>query len=1453
MSRSNITSLEFDAIAIEGGLLPAEWLAKVAQLAVPLQKLEDYAVPKGLNLRDELGRYWHIARAHWGDFQLARNAHANGDAHAASQRLLTALLRDVFGASDLSAVVSPIVIAERNYPVSANARGGRLPLVIAAFDQRLDAREARFGDAGRQRSAFGLLQDYLNASDDALWGIVSNGLSLRLVRDNASLTRPAWVEADLERIFSEDRFPDFSLLWLLIHASRFGEPSQLALQCPLEAWREASREQGTRAREQLRTGVEEALAALGQGFVSELANDSLRAKLASGQLNSMAYFQQLLRLVYRLIFLLTIEERGLLHPPGSEAIATNLYADGYSLRRLRERARKRRTYDRHRDLWQSLKPVFAGLATGQPLLALPALGGLFAIDQCPDLDDSELSNAALLAAVFKLGWLRSEGNLSRINWRDMGPEEFGSVYESLLELVPKVEGECRQFVLDRASGNARKTTASYYTHDVLVEFLLDTALEPIVSLKLAEAASSESAESALLSITVIDPACGSGHFLLAAARRLAHHLARVRADGTPSGDDFRHALRDVVVHCVYGVDRNPMALELARTALWLETMTPDLPLGFVDHHLACGDACLGLMDLRVVRNGIPNVAFKSAPTDDNEACKRLVLRNRPALRQLESSTYGQIALDLSNNRLQEAMQSLEMAPDDSLQAIADKREKLEEMRKLSEVDPLKLAADMYVAAFLAEKSEANFDRMPTSVDLLHLLTGNGDVDPAIEELTREVAERARVLHWPLAFPGVFAKGGFDLVLGNPPWETMSPDIKEFFSAYIVDIGALSPEQQEKAVTEQLLVPAVAQAWHEHCRDLYGAVRYMKHGGRYTRYAEGNLGKGDFNVYRQFVELALDGTKPGGYAAQVVPENFYNGANAAGIRTSILSQFDLRLLFGFENHRKVWFNGVDSRAKFCMYVARKQGVSTKFTAAFSVRNPADLAVAKQQPLSVDVSLVREFSPDAFAVMEFSNQYEIDICRKIYEAFPHFGEELTELPYREYMREVDMGNDNELFERDVAGYPVYQGSMVTHHDYRAKGYVSGHGRNVLWEELAFGDLNKSIRPQWYIAEGMIPAKCRNRVSDYRIGFCDIARADDQRSLMAALIPPMTVCGHKVPTLILLNGTRADYVYWLGVANSLALDFIVRMKVSLTMSMSLMDTLPFPRTASNNKNAAVIAALAARLSCAGPEMLSFLHELTAEGSLAGQNLAPAKDEETRRRISAEIDARVARYLFRLTRDEVAYVLDPRNVLGQDTTAETFRSLRDQEIRAFGEYRTQRLVLHEYDRMVRADASGVTYQSLSPPVSSSAAYSPHGVVTNESEAICAGFVLTLIRQSQPNVERQAITQALAWFGLSQEVRERASSDRMRQLMEGFPVTVMASLVLRLQDVLRSLEDGGAIRVEQQGTVFSADPDFPVPNWVQIEPSSAELAALLLEQGQATQHTPSGEYAQQTTSRREA
>lgn len=1301
-------ALHVDTLAIEGGLFTAEWLTKVAAQQAPAQADADYGVRAGFTLREEIALAWRSAQALWSQFNAAR-VQPQHDAWAVTQRFTTELLRQCF-AFQLQQASHPRVIDERHYPVPFSALGGRVPVVLSPHDETkpLDSAHERLGDNSgervRRRSAFGLLQETLNAQSDALWGLATNGVLLRIARDNASLTRPAWVEVDMERLFIEERFADFSVLWLLLHASRFGSEGGAAADCALEQWRSSCREQGTRAREALRLGVEQALLVLGQGFVSHPANVSLRQALSTGALDASGYFKELLRLVYRQIFLLTIEEREVLHPLDADSSAAALYAQGYGLRRLRDRAVRRSAHDRHDDLWQGLRQVWHGLAAGQPLLGLPALGGLFAPHQCPTLDGARLENRHLLLAMFHLAWMRERPGapLVRVNWRDMGPEELGSIYESLLELAPQLTDEHRTFGFQSGAGsrgNARKTSASHYTHDTLVQLLLDEALEPLIARALAAHPSGQPAVDALLAITVADPACGSGHFLLGAARRIAKHLARVTAEmngnGQPSPADYRHALRQTIANCVFGVDRNPMALELCKVALWLESVEPGRPLGFLDAHLRCGDALLGVHDLSVLRQGIPAEAYAplkdvladsgitGALVDDREASTALRKRNAG---ERATPTLPLAGLNLGIPAELDAALARIGSDDQGLADVEAKRQLFEHARADGTLAwRLLRACDLWTAAFFSVKRRVERqgrERTPTSDIVWRFLADPTSLQAHVAEETEALRQQYRFFHWPLEFPEVFKRGGFSLVLGNPPWETMSPDAKEFFAKHEPDIAGMSPAQQQARISEMLALRAIRDDWERHARELYAAVRFAKESGRYRMFAPGNLGKGDFNVYRQFAELALNFAGPGGVAAQVVPENFYNGANASAIRSSLLSDFRVSSLFGFENTRGVWFAAIDTRMKFALYCAWRGGPTTEFPGAFAINSEARLQAARERPLSLPVALLREFSPDALAVMEFSNQLEIDIARKMYARFPRMGDVIAGLPSWVPLAEVHMGNDNDLFTTDVRGWPLYQGSMVTHHDYRAKGYLSGHGRNVTWEPLAFGSSGKAIRPQWRILPDRIPKKIRERVMRYRIGFCNVGNGTNQRSLMAALIPPGCPCGDTVPTLALDPEDPLVVVVTLAAMNSLVVDAIVRQKVALHITLSLIATLPLPRSVALRSHEARAAALAARLSCVGQEMQDFLQILERQPALHGIDLNPSNDPDERDGLAAELEVVVARDLFGLTREEMQYLLEPRDVLGPDCTAETFAALRRAEEREFGEYRTRRLVLEAWDR---------------------------------------------------------------------------------------------------------------------------------------------------------------------------
>jgi hypothetical protein len=753
----------FAALTVEGSLIAPAMLVKIANQGAEGQKEADYAVPPGLTLREEISRYFRIGQALFKAFRASE-----APSEYATLKFIEALLTDVFGFADLTRV-GQRELHGQNFALSLEALGGRVPIVVVPPSDPLDKASQHLAAEGRRRSAVSAIQDWLNASEGALWGLCTNGLTLRLVRDNESLTRPAYIEADLIRIFEDEAYANFALLWLLIHASRFGAPGTPATDCSLERWREAGAKEGVAAREKLRGGFEDALLALGNGFLSD---EIVRERLVSGALPLTDYFGQLLHLAYRLIFLFVAEDRDLLHPPSAPATARRLYAEGYSVGSLRDRAIRRANWDAHQDRWQGLVIAFEALRRGEPRLGLPALGGLFGPLMMDDLMAASLPNRALMEAIFRLAWLRDGDALMPVNWHDMETEELGSVYEGLLELTPRLgpEGSSFSFAEEgtETKGNARKTSGSYYTPDSLVQALLDSALDPV--LDRVEAETDNPAE-ALLTATVIDPACGSGHFLLGALRRIATRVARARAGGVASADEYRHALRDVARRCIHGVDRNPMAVELTKVALWIETVEPGKPLGFLDANIRCGDALLGVFDLDVLKQGIPNEAYKSLTGDDKDAAKVLIRDNR-AQRERE----GDLAAGFTRADLTHDAEVVLAMPEDDLDGVERKRAAYHGWLKSKSARPAWVAADLYVAAFLRPKrfrpSEMVRggipDRVPTTVDVQATLAGRRP-DPSLVAASIEVSQDVRALHWFLEFPRPLKKGGFDVVIGNPPY------------------------------------------------------------------------------------------------------------------------------------------------------------------------------------------------------------------------------------------------------------------------------------------------------------------------------------------------------------------------------------------------------------------------------------------------------------------------------------------------------------------------------------------------------------------------------------------------------------------------------------------------------------------------------------------------------------
>lgn len=752
----------FTTIRTEGGLLPTDLLALIAQgdKSVPGVSPQDYHLVKGEQFGARITDSWNRLRNAWKDFSARRDAWTEDEVGttATRDRWLLVLFEE-FGFGRLPAQRA-LHVDDKEFPVSHG--WGHVPIHLISAKLPIDRRTpgAR-GAAGA--SPHSMVQELLNRSDENLWAFVSNGRVLRVLRDNASLTRQAFVEFDLEAMFSDEVYEDFVVLWRTCHQSRV--EAENPTDCWLEQWTKVAAETGTRARDDLRGGVEAAIEALGTGFVAHPANSALKERLRSGDLDSQDLYRQLLRVIYRLLFLFVAEDRNLVHPPDAALEAQRRYQRFYSLNRIRTLAARRRGGP-HPDLWSSMTVVFDGLGRpdGIPALALPGLGSfLWSPAACPDVDRAQIANQYLLAAVRHLGYVedRNERVLRPIDYRNLGTEELGAIYESLLEQHPEVNTDAGTFALNTAAGNERKTTGSYYTPPSIIRHVLDQSLDPTLD----ECALSANPEAAVLALRVVDPACGSGHFLIAAAHRIAKRLAAVRTgDDEPSPDATRSALRDVIARCIHGIDLNPMAVELCKVSLWMESMEPGKPLGFLDHRIVRGNGLIGTTP-ELLDAGVPDDAFKPLTGDDKATVTSLKKRNKAAQSGQQSLFAG--GVDTVVGRIADRLAEVDEIDDTDLAAVVAKAQRWSELINSPEYQAAVHAADTWCAAFVAPKT-------PTAPAITHdeYITARDNpssVHPDTRHAVNTLADRYAFLHWHLAFPDIHTQGGFDLVLGNPPF------------------------------------------------------------------------------------------------------------------------------------------------------------------------------------------------------------------------------------------------------------------------------------------------------------------------------------------------------------------------------------------------------------------------------------------------------------------------------------------------------------------------------------------------------------------------------------------------------------------------------------------------------------------------------------------------------------
>lgn len=1351
------TASVFRAVRTVGTALPAEAIPRANELRLPGQTAESYQLPPGMAINAAIARAWEAmlgAHANW-RAALAKLPDNDPATKLTRDKWLLPLLYELgWGRPEVMSggLAVPPGLGETeapHFPIShrvswpdAADPAVWAPLHLLGAGVELDTKTPSV----TARAPQAMVQDYLNREDRALWGVLSNGRVLRLLRDASALTRQSFIEFDLDAIFTDQLYADFRVLFLTLHASRFAprldakaakaaqqatedsgddedaEPDQAAPKldnCLLERWRTTAIDDGARALLNLRDGVALALQELGTGFVSHPANTALRDTLAAAADADKDLHRALLHIAYRLIVLFVVEDRDLLHPADASAPARKLYADYFSTARLRRLATEP-IGGWHTDLWEAHRIVTDALAAdGLPQLGLPGLGAsMFSRDALAVLDGAVLPNRNLLAAVRALAQIDDPvtGAPRRVDYRNLDSEELGGMYEGLLAYTPRYHADDRTFTLDTATGSDRKKSGSYYTPSALIALVLDETLDPLI----AEAVNSPDPQQALLELTVIDPACGSGHFVVAAARRIATALATVRTGETePSPAELRAATADVIERCVYGVDLNDLAIEITKVALWLEAFDPDRPSPFLDAHFRVGNTLLGTTP-ELLRHNIPDAAFVVLGDDGPDWTKKLKARNKTERQanaeQLEFA-FGPDTLDVATDQFTKAALD---ADSPAAATVAAMRARADAWRRLEEDPDLiaaKRVADAWCAAFVQPKTGATTSGPGITHSTLRALSENpGSVPAPVTTMVDELARQYRFFHWHLEFPGVFTvpndgsaevvtgwSGGFSCVVGNPPWERVKIQDKEFFgNAGRPDIEGAATAAIRKKMIGQLADtdPGLYRGYCAALRQSDGTAHLLLKSGRYPL-----TGCGDVNTYSVFAENMRTVTGPHGAAGIITPTGLATDKTTSDFFKDTLSSRRLYAFYDFENETPKIFPDITNRVRFAVTVmtgTRRAVGPTRF--AFLNRRISDLP---ERRFELAAEELLALNPNTGTLPMFRSRVDADITLGVYSRHPILirdGDPDSNPWELSFMRMFDMANDADLFqqpddladatfngwsyERDGAEYvPLYEAKMLSHFDHRFATYRDAtqaeSNKGVLPRLTDEQHDNPNLEPlaRYWVKRSEVDAALNDRWDRmWLLGWRDIARASDTRTYVPSVFPVSAV---NDKFLLALPAVTRHGLQLHAMWSSLIFDYVARQKISgAAMKYFIIKQLACPtpddftRAAPWHPGATLadwLLPYVLELSYTSWRLQPYAHDLGDDGPPFHW------DPERRALLRADLDAAFL-HIYGLRRDEAEHVLD------------SFFVVRKYEERDFGEYRTRRLVLDAYDRMATAIANGGT-----------------------------------------------------------------------------------------------------------------------------------------------------------------
>ncbi|MEU9939110.1 Eco57I restriction-modification methylase domain-containing protein [Streptomyces lavendulae] len=1154
------------------------------------------------------------------------------------------------------------------------APGDLVSVLITPPGQHLDASPTgrRVGNLRPQRQAEVCAREHRLPAV-----LLSNGTELRVIRRDPGLGGEAsYLSVDLAGLAELGDEHEWRVLWALLRPEAFIPDD--AGEILWKRVEDASSDAATAVSENLSGGVRTAISAIANGALHSWRQYDKSVP------EPRPLFADALKVAYRLLFVAYAEDRGLL------PVGTPSYDRGYSLRALRKAIL---TADAAWEpdggfLWSSLRAQWALLRDGVDAGELQITGfngGLFDPDKCELLDAADLTvgDTFVREAIEALSWTEPDRNTSKsktsvgrrpVNYRELGVEQLGSIYEGLLSFEPQIADtpkalarigrgqsalvqvldtnqlpenaeiveayETGTFYLFEASGQ-RKGSGSYYTARPLAHFVVGETLRPLVQ---------DATPEEILNLRICDPAMGSGAFLVPAVHQLTEAYGEALAR---AGEMLDHKLDDseraayrrlIVERCIYGVDLNPMAVELAKVSLWLTTAAAGKPLSFLDAHMRCGNAVVGA--------AIGSWAGVPVPAQGGR-----VQRSAAGIDDLQDSLFAVEEPDLAS--LVRARKALAHDPSEDRLQVRAKEKRFTRLLDSDDFTRLQDMGDWWVAPFFyTDALRSNSGQWIAGHDALKC---GEPLRQHLADIPAQVRSEIRPFHWEVEFPEVFfdVKGerrddaGFDALIGNPPWEGITFKAAEFYGRFDPSYTLLKKKDEKLERQAELeLRDDVTEAKIDADRSLAGVKAFIKSSGVYRMlYGHGIA----FNYYRTFLERELALLAPGGRLGLVIDSGVANGASTADHRRELLDHCTIDHFVLCDNSNGIF--PIHRSEQFLLLVAEAAGSTDPLPFTSGVSSLDDLLDLDRRTLPISRQTLEALDPDSLAVPDARDPQLLSLLTSVYNSRPLFLSPMPEGGWQiEWGRELNIHDDRQSFSPTGTGIPLREGKNIHQyvHDFSEPTYhlIDPDGDNALiGRAVKRAKLPKKRTSPWprhrgenpLLQDGARKERVEIPADQYRLCFRETARATDERTLIAAIIPPNTAISHKLHFFYrskfdhAANGYRtvlsaAAMTYVAALLNSLVIDFVVRRKVSSSVSKTLMSTLPIADIPLDRGVGEEIVKLSARLTCRSPEFEELAEVLgVACGPLT-------KDEE--RSLRAELDARVV-HLYGLSASQLELVL--------------------------------------------------------------------------------------------------------------------------------------------------------------------------------------------------------------------